>query len=199
MKNIRLSSSLTETFSLDYENGFVCEYTLVDDILINYTFKKGDLKLRYCDDIEYYINNVWSDIDYSKLPSLTMGEIEEFNSFDKLYYFGGGYDGKTKDSDGNEISTPIKFSDNDCSISLDIETSEQECKDILASLKYGEIMDSGIYYIPSYNQDKDKTDHYTIYFMVKLDQDIFDKVYESKYKISTYRNIFHYMKTGEVL
>ena len=193
-KTLFLNRTTQNFFLLDYGNGFTCEYTLVDGKFHYYSFHYNNRKkgLKYCDNIEKYINNHWSDNDYNTLPSLTLEQINNFNEFDKLYSFNENI----KTYDGREISTPFIISDIDSQIYLDIETTKEECHTILSQLKYGELLDSGIYDIPHYNQNENKYEHYTIYFTVKLTQEVFDEI--KKLKCQPIRSIFHYMKTGEI-
>jgi hypothetical protein len=203
--NNLLKTIITEDFCVDYGNDFYCYYQLINkDLAWSYfKFKDTNLKLKYCSNIDEFTNKCWFDIDYDLLPKLTLDEILNFNQFENLYYFGGGYDGLTKRPDGKIISVPIYFDDITCKNALNIETSEEECEKILESLIYGDFLEKSIYYIPHYNQDDELSEHFTIKFKVKLKQEIFDIFYNQhnpKYfrEHSTMREIFKYLKTNKI-
>lgn len=203
MKIKILKEEHIQYFEIAYDNGVICNYTLVNGKLSYYNFTHNNLNYKYCDDIEAYTAKHWSDYKYHEtLPKLTLKELQEFNSFDKLFYFGGGMDGKTIDINGLELSTPIILDDINCKIYLDIETTKKECEEILDSLIYGEYLNKEIYHIPDYNWSDDKEDHYTIRLKVKLPQDIYTTLiannYTDRHSTKYYKDIFNYLKTGEI-
>lgn len=188
-------------YQITYDNGVKCDYTITNGKLTHYNFTHNDLNYKYCDNIDFYTEKHWSEYDYwETLPTLNLKELQEFNSFDKLFYFGAGHDGKTIDINGLELSTPINISS--ASIYLGIETSEKECQEILDSLIYGIYNKKEIYFIPHYNQDTKKEDHYTIKLQVKLPQDIYTSLVNSnrldRHSTKFYIDIFNYLKTGQI-
>jgi uncharacterized protein YxeA len=175
---------ITITCNIDYENGFGCEYTIVNGKFIFGHFYNELYKyLCYVDEktLNKLKNNHWSD--HHKLykePKITKQWLENFNEFDKLIYIGGGRDGMLAYSDGTFISTPIKFDDIFFQCWEHIETTKEECEKILKSMNSNFITSSNIIEIPYYNQSGDAKDHYTLTITVKLPDDIYLNILNSK-------------------
>ena len=52
MKEILKKKIITYNYTIDYENGFYCDYQLIGKSLISYSFRYYDFKLEYIDNIE---------------------------------------------------------------------------------------------------------------------------------------------------
>jgi len=177
MKKTNINKINTETYTIDYENGIYCDVRLDNDSLTRYRFYNDNFKLTYLTDeqFEHVSNTFWNNLNLGK-DNLTLNDLENFKEFDKLYYVGGGSDGMFRKQDGTSLTTPILLYQVFCAIYLDIETSKKECEDILKTLDEKYILSSVVEYIPEYNHNDEKDDHYTIRLMIKLNQEEYEKI-----------------------
>ena len=197
----KVKSSVTAiTSEIVYENGFHCEYTLMNGKVSNFRFyNKLYSNLTLVDDgaLEKLKNAHWSKhYELIAIPKMTQKLLESFEDFNKLYYIGGGNDGMTAYANGVFISTPIMLDDTFFHCWEHIETTQEECQKILDTLNYKFIIEKKIVYIPYYNQDEDVSDHYTISLMVKLpDEDYLKIMGSTKYLTDTHKKeIFKLLK-----
>jgi len=171
MKRKLLNKKQICNYCIDYENGVFCNYTTENGKLTYYNF---------CNSLFTKLTH-WSDhhklINKDKFSSEL--ELESFNDFDKLYYFGCCSDGMTYTKDNTPISTPIYLNETFCQCFLKIETTREECQSILDSLNKEWILESKINYIPYYNQNNESSnndDHYTLSLLIKLPDNIYIKI-----------------------
>jgi hypothetical protein len=173
---------IEKTYTIEYENGIKCAVVEINDILTYYTFLKENKRYRILNDsdIEFIKNNHWSKHHEIESITITKEELLNFKNFQSLYYIGAGIDGLTHDINGNYVESIIFLSDIDSQIYLDIETSEKHCKNILNNANKEFIVNSNIKYIPYYNQEENKDEHYTISLSAKLPNDLYTKYIESE-------------------
>jgi len=201
MKKNLISSKITKTEnkSIDYENGITVDYIMIDDELFTYKFKsdkmRKSLTLISDDGIKQLKKTHWSEhhkITTNEEIKLTQElQLDTFNKFDNLLYIGQSLDGMLADRNKNFISTPIIFDSTFCQIYLDIETSKKECNEILKKLN-NFVIKKDFFYIPSYNQNDEKNEHYTICFTALLPQDIYTKILNGKEHLGDYEKVETY-------
>lgn len=174
MKIIEKDSKIIKTFEVDYENGIKCEYTTTNGKLTKYSFSKDKTSLTYVENIDELRDIHWSKHYKNIKGKLTITKIKKFQDFDKLFYVGGGYDGKLMDKDGNHISTPLILDDIFFSCWMHLETKKEKCQKLLDSLKKEYIVKSEVVEIPGYNWRDDKKHHYTLNLTVKLTDELYN-------------------------
>ncbi len=179
-----VEKTILEKINIDFGNNVFLSYTTENGVLKSYNFKNKNHRLYYILDehIDALTNSHWSEhheIIQKNLNILTIDELEKFQKFENLFYIGCGLDGMVRDFKGNVVSSIIRFDDIFSQIYLKIETSKQECEDILNSLNVEYIKSSKIVEIPYYNQNKNKKEHCTIV----LDVLIPDKILRNFLKI----------------
>ena len=71
---------ITQEIEIDYENGFTCNYTMIDNEVNEYHFSYGFDSVCYIDDISNYKQNPNKDLCFSEEGLLS------FDEFDKLFF-----------------------------------------------------------------------------------------------------------------
>lgn len=172
-----------ENGKIDYQNGVFCDYTIVNDVLTKYNFyTKENIRLNLLEEnnINELINNHWSQ-HYKVFKGVTLTtfeELENFNNFDNLVYIGGGSDGMLKNYKNELINSVVSLDSTYFRIYQQLETSEKEVETYLENLNSEYIKYSKIEYTPYYNQDADKTEHYTLSLEVLLPLDLYKQAHE---------------------
>lgn len=174
MKIIEKDTKVIKIFEIDYENGIKCEYTTTNGKMTKYSFYKDDIYLTYVENIDELKDIHWSQHYQNIKGKLTIAEIKKFQDFNKLFYVGGGRDGKLMDKEGNHISTPIILDEIFFSCWMSLETKKKKCQKILDSMKKEYIIKSDVVKIPGYNWNDDKKHHYTLNLTVKLTDELFN-------------------------
>lgn len=203
MKAKMTSKTVIVESTIDYENGFFCDYTTKNNILINFHFYNehvDNLVFIKNDDILNEIKSVdrWSiDEIISKSNHFSnVTELLRFKNFDRLFYFNRS-NWMLGDSNGNILSTVIHLDEIFMHVYCNLETSKEKCQEYLDNLKSEYIIKSEIYFIPNYNwdiEDCEYDEHYTLILDIKLDDEkyrellgndkhLIDKIFDDECKL----------------
>lgn len=200
MKITNRKETNTVRYTIDYENGIICNVIIEEcnvsefsnsDRLLIYTFRNEKHKLHYLTDEDYkkILDIHWSDFESKKsidsfVNPINMSEQDlfEFKDFDKLMTVGSSVDGTYRDQHGLPLSTPIIIDSVHSYIYTKITTLEEseKYKAILDNISY--VTKCEIVDIPYYNQNEEGEDT-SLYVILKLPENIFYKMYsELKFK-----------------
>lgn len=105
------------TKEIRYDNGFICEYTLVDNNLEYYVFTKNELPYHYLPHIEEIQKTILdhismqSNLGKEMFPKFkTESELISIDNFDNFYHLYLSNNNPIIDKDGKIISTCLQFS-----------------------------------------------------------------------------------------
>ena len=192
------TQKIIKTVVIDYENGIICKYHTTDGILTSYIFSDSNsTNLKYVKDVDCLLSTPFYEQSNLITNIETISELEKFNMFDNLFYIGGHSDGMLADRNGNFLSIPTRLDDVFCQCFLHIEKKEEKCKKILDSLNQDFLISTNIEEIPSYNWSDDKKHHYTLDLLVKIPNDVYQKILGDKtfFDDICRLEMFNYLKT----
>jgi len=156
MKSRKTSTLIIEKYKLDYENGILCDVTIKNKKLFDFSFHtkgKNKLNLMVVENIDEVLNHHWSEHHNTIITKefSSIDDLKKFNDFDDLYYIGASRDGIVKDKNGNILASIIILSDSLFSIYCHIKrkTDVDILKEKLSKSK--NIFDIKDYTIPYYN------------------------------------------------
>lgn len=150
--------NVIEDYTINYENGVICNAQVINDKLIDYNFK-SKYRLEPIENIDEVVKYHWSEHhEIAKCTTFeTIEDLKNFKDFDKLFYIGGGSDGMIKDRNGKFLSSLLIFDDIFCSIYAKIGKPKKVDKvyDIILNHEWVKKIDK--VKIPYYNAEKNKT------------------------------------------
>lgn len=165
IKTTQLEKITIIKYKIQFEDGIVCYYTISNGVMTDYNFeniKKDKLKLILHENIEKLKTQHWNTHRNLIYKLENVEQLKNYTKFGELYYIGSSLDGMVKDKNGNFISSIVKFNDVFSQTCLEIETTKNECLNILNNLNSKYIVEYNIVEIPYYNQNDKKSYHYTL-------------------------------------